>query len=65
MRVQVVGWSRSPDKLEELARWYDGGRLRVEVAAAYPLDQEAAADRQVGTGHVRGKVVWTVVLTTT
>ena len=41
----------------ELARLAGEGRLRVLVAATYPLDDAAAAHRQIATGHTTGKIV--------
>jgi NADPH:quinone reductase len=41
----------------ELARLAAEGRLRVLVAATYPLTEAADAHRQVATGHTTGKVV--------
>jgi NADPH:quinone reductase-like Zn-dependent oxidoreductase len=38
----------------------DAGMLRVPVARAFGLDQVADAQRLVGEGHVRGKVVVTL-----
>jgi NADPH:quinone reductase-like Zn-dependent oxidoreductase len=51
-----------PDRhdLEELARMADAGMLRVPIAKAFGLDQVADAQRLVGEGHVRGKVVVTL-----
>jgi NADPH:quinone reductase-like Zn-dependent oxidoreductase len=49
-----------PHDLEELARMADAGQLRVHVAKAFPLAETADAQRMVGEGHVRGKVVVTV-----
>ena len=46
--------------LEELGRMADAGMLRVPIAKAFPLDQVADAQRLVGEGHVRGKVVVTL-----
>jgi NADPH:quinone reductase-like Zn-dependent oxidoreductase len=46
--------------LEELARMADAGQLRVSIAKAFPLEQVADAQRLVGEGHVRGKVVVTL-----
>jgi NADPH:quinone reductase-like Zn-dependent oxidoreductase len=36
------------------------GRLRPHVAATYPLEEAAAAQRRVEEGHVAGKIVLTV-----
>lgn len=41
----------------ELARLAGEGRLRVIVAATYPLDQVAEAHRALTTGHAAGKIV--------
>ena len=46
--------------LEELARMADAGQLRVAIAKAFPLERVAEAQRLVGEGHVRGKVVVTL-----
>jgi NADPH:quinone reductase-like Zn-dependent oxidoreductase len=46
--------------LEELGRMADAGMLRVPIAKAFGLDQVADAQRMVGEGHVRGKVVVTL-----
>jgi NADPH:quinone reductase-like Zn-dependent oxidoreductase len=46
--------------LEELARMADAGQLRVPIAKAFPLERVADAQRMVGEGHVRGKVVVTL-----
>jgi NADPH:quinone reductase-like Zn-dependent oxidoreductase len=43
--------------LRELARRYDAGELRAEIAETFPLEGAADAHRLVEEGHVRGKVV--------
>jgi NADPH:quinone reductase-like Zn-dependent oxidoreductase len=48
------------EHLEELGRMADAGMLRVPIAKAFGLDQVADAQRLVGEGHVRGKVVVTL-----
>ncbi|MFJ3792094.1 NADP-dependent oxidoreductase [Kitasatospora sp. NPDC090091] len=50
---------RSAARLTELVELWEAGGLRVEIAAAFPLERAADAHRTVGTGHVRGKVVLT------
>ncbi|MCG6496225.1 NADP-dependent oxidoreductase [Kitasatospora sp. A2-31] len=50
---------RSAARLAELVELWEAGGLRVEIAAAFPLERAADAHRTVGTGHVRGKVVLT------
>ena len=53
-----VVWVR-PDSaaLEELAGLIDEGKVHVEVARTYPLEEAADAYRELETGHVRGKVI--------
>ncbi|WP_371481449.1 NADP-dependent oxidoreductase [Kitasatospora sp. NBC_00315] len=46
--------------LTALAALADSGRLRVEVAATFPLERAADAQRLNAGGHTRGKVVVTV-----
>jgi NADPH:quinone reductase-like Zn-dependent oxidoreductase len=46
--------------LGQLAAMADAGHLRVPIAKAFPLEQVADAQRLVGEGHVRGKVVVTL-----
>jgi NADPH:quinone reductase len=41
----------------ELARLASDGKLRVVVAAAYPLAEAATAHRALATGHAHGKIV--------
>jgi NADPH2:quinone reductase len=41
----------------DLARLAGEGRLRVFVAATYPLDDAADAHRQIATGHTTGKLI--------
>ncbi len=55
-----VVWVR-PDApgLVELAELFDAGKLKVEVAKVYPLEEAAEAYRLLEAGHVRGKVVIT------
>jgi NADPH:quinone reductase-like Zn-dependent oxidoreductase len=48
------------DQLEWLGELAVNGRLRVEVAREFPLEQAAEAHRLLEGGHVRGKIVLTV-----
>ena len=41
----------------ELARLASDGKLRVVVAATYPLADAAAAHRALATGHAHGKII--------
>jgi NADPH:quinone reductase-like Zn-dependent oxidoreductase len=54
-RFFIVEPERS--QLIELARLVDDGRLRVEVAEVFPLEDAAAAYEYGRTGRRRGKVV--------
>jgi NADPH2:quinone reductase len=40
----------------ELTRLVDAGKLRVRVAATFPLVEAAAAHRQSAAGHTHGKI---------
>lgn len=46
--------------LAELAALVDAGRLAIDIAQVFPLEQTADAHRLVAGGHVRGKVVVSV-----
>ncbi|WP_305787890.1 NADP-dependent oxidoreductase [Symbioplanes lichenis] len=51
------GAQAAPGALDEIAALIAAGRLRVPVAATYPVEQiRAAAERQAGR-HVHGKIV--------
>lgn len=50
----------SAAELDALAELVDDGKLRVEVAQTFPLEQAADAHRLLEGGHVRGKVVLTL-----
>ena len=41
----------------ELVRQAEAGKLRVKVAATYPLSEAAAAHRELELGHTHGKIV--------
>jgi NADPH:quinone reductase len=41
----------------ELARLAADGKLRVVVAATYPLAEAAAANRELAAGHTHGKII--------
>ncbi|MGZ4428357.1 MAG: NADP-dependent oxidoreductase [Nocardioidaceae bacterium] len=50
----------SRENLDALTALVDAGKLRVEVAATYPLEQIADAHRTSEEGHARGKIVVTL-----
>jgi len=63
--VKVIGAAPGADRGTEiraaarleLARLAEDGKLRVVVAATYPLAETAAAHRALATGHSHGKIV--------
>lgn len=58
--VLSIGTRRSPDRLRELLDLHRRGLLRISIWKEFDLRDAAAAQREVETGHVRGKVVLTV-----
>ena len=54
---QWITSDRSASRLSELLALCADGDLRVHVRAVHPLEDAAAAHRDVETGHGRGKVV--------
>jgi NADPH:quinone reductase-like Zn-dependent oxidoreductase len=55
--VQAVRSQRSTARLAELLQLHAQGQLRVHVSGRYPLEEAAAAHREIEAGHVRGKLV--------
>ncbi|CAM5731147.1 NADP-dependent oxidoreductase [Streptomyces fumanus] len=53
----ATGASAAPDALDDIARLVASGRLRVPIAAAYPVEDIRAAVELQAARHVRGKVV--------
>lgn len=49
----------SPNDLALLADLIDDGKLQVDIAAKYPLEEAVAAYELLESGHVRGKIVIT------
>ena len=47
-------------QLEEIARWYDEGRLVTHVDATFPLARAAEAHAASEALHTRGKIVLTM-----
>jgi NADPH:quinone reductase-like Zn-dependent oxidoreductase len=45
-----------PTDLAALASLVDGGRLKVDVARTFPLEEAADAQRMSASGHIRGKI---------
>ena len=57
---QWITSDRSDKRLNELLDLCARGDLHVTIRATYPLEDAAAAHRQVETGHGRGKVAFTI-----
>jgi NADPH:quinone reductase-like Zn-dependent oxidoreductase len=55
-------WMAEPNaaQLGEIADLIDAGKVRVEVAGTFPLDQVRKAYDRLEQGHVRGKIVLTL-----
>jgi NADPH:quinone reductase-like Zn-dependent oxidoreductase len=51
------GANAAPGALEEIARLVATGRLRVPIAASFPIDQIRHATELQARRHVKGKVV--------
>jgi len=58
--IKLIGTKRSAERLAELVDLYEQGKLKVHVQETFPLDQVAAAHREVDAGHVRGKLLLTI-----
>lgn len=51
------GANAAPDALEKLAKLIATGRLRVPIAASFPVEQIRSAVELQADRHVKGKVV--------
>lgn len=51
----------SPARLEQVAGLIDVGKVRVEIAATFPLDRVRDAYEMAETVYPRGKVVLTFI----
>ncbi|MFI5912941.1 NADP-dependent oxidoreductase [Dactylosporangium sp. NPDC051541] len=64
-RIEELGLAniegrRSAEALAELIALYAEGRTQWHVRRVYPLEEAAAAHREIETGHGRGKIVLAV-----
>ena len=64
-RIEKLGLAsiqgrRSAEALAELIALYAAGTTQWHVRRTYPLEEAAAAHREIETGHGRGKIVLTV-----
>jgi NADPH:quinone reductase len=57
--LKVTGYDGAPGvrEFERLGRAIEKARLKVPIAASYPLEQAAAAHKHLAKGHVLGKLV--------
>lgn len=58
--VRTIRSQRSVDRLSELTKLYEQGKLQIHVRKTFPLHQAADAHREIESGHGRGKVVLTI-----
>ncbi len=56
-RARVIMVAARGADLERIGRWLASGELRSEIAAEYPLEEAAEAQRQSRTFRTRGKIV--------
>ena len=55
-------WMAEPNavQLAEIAKLIDAGKVKVEVAETFPLEQVRQAYDRLEQGHIRGKIVLTL-----
>nr|WP_145160057.1 NADP-dependent oxidoreductase [Paenibacillus terrae] len=56
---QLTG-TRSKERLTELVRLYNEGKVDIHIRKVLPLDQAREAHREIESGHGRGKIVLSV-----
>ncbi len=56
-RLHAFDAIASPREFEKLNRRFRAGRIRVPIAASYPLGNAAQAHRRLDRGHVLGRMV--------
>ena len=61
INAALLSWQPSAELLGRITRFVDAGQLKVVIDHIYPLEQAALALEQVEHGHVRGKVVLSIV----
>ena len=47
-------------ELEQIRNFVEEGKLKVHLAATFPLAETARAHEAMETGHTRGKIVLTI-----
>src|SRR5262245_27657661 len=60
LHVRAFDAVASPAEFVKLKRRIDAGKIRVPIAAVYPLARAADAHRQIERGHVLGRMVFKV-----
>lgn len=57
--LSILSYDATPGRreLDRLSRAIEQARLKVPIAAAYPLDEAARAHRHLERGHVYGRIV--------
>lgn len=60
LRHQPSARKHHGEILQQCAKWFDSGRLKIDVATTLPLAQAEQAHRLIEQGHMQGKVVLTV-----
>ncbi|MEC0177669.1 NADP-dependent oxidoreductase [Paenibacillus favisporus] len=65
VRAQTLGirqltGTRSKERLAELVRIYNEGKVDIHIRKVLPLDQAREAHREIESGHGRGKIVLSV-----
>jgi NADPH:quinone reductase-like Zn-dependent oxidoreductase len=59
-RVHAFDAIANPSEFDKLSRHLANGRIRVPVAATYPLGRAAQAHRRLDREHVLGRMVFQV-----
>jgi len=59
-RLRAFDAVASPRELDKLNRHVGHGKIRVPIAASYPLGKAAQAHRRLGREHLLGRMVFQV-----
>jgi NADPH:quinone reductase-like Zn-dependent oxidoreductase len=57
VRTAMVAVAPNGERLAQIARLIDDGKLEVVIDSVFPLEQAAEAHRHVERGHACGKVI--------
>ncbi|WP_145025176.1 NADP-dependent oxidoreductase [Paenibacillus sp. Y412MC10] len=58
--IRQLAGTRSKERLTELVRIYNEGKVDIHIRKVLPLDQAREAHREIESGHGRGKIVLSV-----